>query len=302
MTIDRVLVLGAAADQGLPLIDALLAKGFAPVAGVRRADAMAGTRHASLPVVHADITDEESLVAAMAGVDALAFHLPFEFDRAKAAGYGARIASAAASAGLKKIVFNTSCFVADHDLGLSAHDGRRDIEQAIEASGVPFVIIRPMVFMDNIIRIWSKPSIVNRGVFAYPAKETLKISWISLTDVSAYMAAAMADGQLLADRISVGGPEALTGHEVAERLSVALGKPIVFQSLSPERFAADMSELVSGSRDVSPHSIYDGMAKFYSWYNAQGVSPLVVDPAHVTALLPITLTDVEQWAKAQDWT
>lgn len=88
MTIHRVLVLGAAADQGLPLIDALLAKGFAPVAGVRRADAMAGTRHASLSVVHADIDDEGSLVAAMSGVDALASRLPFEFDRAKTAGCG----------------------------------------------------------------------------------------------------------------------------------------------------------------------------------------------------------------------
>jgi uncharacterized protein YbjT (DUF2867 family) len=301
MTIHRVLVLGAAADQGLPLIDALLARGFAPFAGVRRADAMAGTRHADIPVVHADIMDEASLVAGMAGVDALAMHLPFEFDRPRAAGYGTRIAYAARCAGLRKIVFNTSCFVADHDLGLSAHDGRRDIENAIAASGVPFVIIRPMVFMDNIIRIWSKPSIVHQGVFAYPAAETLKISWISLTDVAAYMALALADDRLVAERISVGGPEALTGHEVAARLTTALARDVRFQSLSPDRFAADMSELVSGSRDVPPHSIYDGMARFYSWYNAQAVSPLVIDPAPVLARLPIVPTGLGEWARAQDW-
>lgn len=301
MTIHRVLVLGAAADQGLPLIDALLVRGFVPVAGVRRAEAMAGTRHADIDTVYADIMDEESLVTAMTGVDALAMHLPFEFDRARAAGFGVRIARAAARTELKKIVFNTSCYVADHDLGLSAHDGRRDIENAIEASGIPFVIIRPMVFMDNIIRVWSKPSIVDRGVFAYPAAETLKISWISLTDVSAYMATALADDGLRAERISVGGPEALTGREVALRLSEALGRPVAFHSLAPATFAANMSELVSGSRDVPPHSIYDGMAKFYSWYNAQGASPLVINPAPVLARLPIAQTDFLTWAKAQDW-
>lgn len=301
MTIHRVLVLGAAADQGLPLIDALLARGFTPVAGVRRADAMVGTRHADIETVHADILDEATLVSAMARVDALAMHLPFEFDRARAAGYGQRIAAAAARAGLKKIVFNTSCYVADHDLGLSAHDGRRDIENAIEASGVPFVVIRPMVFMDNIQRIWCKPSIVKHGVLAYPAAETLRISWISLDDVAAYMAVALADGRLVAERISVGGPEALTGHDVAEQLSMALGRTIRFQSLSPERFAADMSELVTGSRDVVPHSIYDGMAKFYGWYNAQPGSPLVIDPAPVLARLPIVPTDLLCWARSQGW-
>ena len=124
--IKKVLVLGATGDQGLPLLDSLLAAGFAPTAGARRADALKDTRFAHLPVVNADIDDEESLVRAMDGQDALAMHLPFEFNRERAAGFGKRIGGAARRAGLGKIVFNTSCFVADHDLDLSAHDGRRD--------------------------------------------------------------------------------------------------------------------------------------------------------------------------------
>ena len=153
--IRKVLVLGASGDQGFPLLDHLLAEGFEPTAGVRRADALKDTSYAAIPVVHADIEDEQSLFEAFRGQDALAMHLPFEFDRARATGFGRRIGAAAKRAGLGKIVFNTSCFVADHDLNLSAHDGRRDIEQSIHDSGVPYVIVRPVVFIESRVHITS---------------------------------------------------------------------------------------------------------------------------------------------------
>jgi uncharacterized protein YbjT (DUF2867 family) len=300
-SIRKVLVLGASGDQGLPLLQELRDKGFQPTAGVRRPDALRDTPFASLPTRFADIEDEESLVEAFRGHDALAMHLPFEFDRERAAGFGRRIGSAAKRAGLGKIVFNTSCFVAEHDLDLSAHDGRRDIERSIAESGVPYVVIRPVVFMDNMIRIWSKPSIVQQGIWAYPAAETLKISWICLEDVAAYMTCALGRDELTAEAILVGGPEALVGAEVAKRLSAAAGRPIRFQSLSPEDCASKMSLLITGSPDVAPHSIYEGMAMFYRWYNAQPVSPLVVNTAATLKKLPITPTPLSEWAARQCW-
>lgn len=300
--IRKVLVLGATGDQGAPLMTRLIADGFQPTAGVRRADALKDTPFAALPTAFADIDDEESLVRAFDGQDALAMHLPFEFDRERAAAFGRRIASAGRRAGLGKIVFNTSCFVADEDLGLSAHDGRRDIERHIAESGVPYVVVRPVVFMDNMIRIWSKPSIVNNSVFAYPARDELKISWVCLEDVAAYMSCALSRAGLTAEKVLVGGPEALVGAEVAERLSAAAGRPIRFQSLTPDAFAAKMSLLVTGSPDVEPHGIYDRMAEFYRWYNAQPVSPVAVDLAPALARLPITPTPLAAWAQRQDWT
>lgn len=299
--IRKILVLGATGDQGLPLLDRLLAEGFHPTAGVRRPDALKDTRFASIPTAPADIDDEESLVQAFRGQDALAMHLPFEFNRERAAGIGQRIATAARRAGLGKIVFNTSCYVADHDLDLSAHDGRRDIERYIAESGVPYVVVRPVVFMDNIIRIWSKPSIVRNSVFAYPADASLKISWICLEDVAAYMTCALARDDLKADKVLVGGREAMVGAEVAERLSNAAGRTIRFQSLSPDAYASQMSLLVTGSAKVEPHGMYDRMAQFYRWYNAQPVSPLVVDMDAALAKLPITPTPMAEWAKRQDW-
>lgn len=301
MAIEKVCVLGAPADQGLPLVAELLAAGFQVTAGVRRADAMADTPYPDLPTVFADITDAEAMAQAFAGQDAAAFHLPFEFDRAKAAHFGTQIAAGAQRAGLKKIIFNTACYVADHDLDLSAHDGRRDIERALEATGIPCVFIEPTVFMDNQYRMWTRPLIMRHGIFAYPAKPDLRINWVCLEDVAQAMRRALQTDAADGMHVPLGGPEALVGDEVAANLSEAIGKPVRFQSLAPEEFAARMSELVTGSREVQPLSIYDGMAKFYAFYNTQPVSPLLVDPQDARDLLGMQHTSHLDWAKSKDW-
>ena len=300
--IKSVVVLGPSSDQGLPLVTAISKAGLTPIAAVRRADAMSVTPFADIETVHADLMDVETLKQAFAGRDAAAFSLPFTFDYDVAAQFGRNIADAAKAANLKKVVFNTSCFVADRDLGLSAHDGRREIERAIAASGVNYVFVEPVVFMNNISSPWSKPGILRTKMFTYPASETLKISWISLEDVSRIMVAALQSDGADRQHIPVGGPQALTGFEIAETLSSAAGFPIKFDSIHPNEFAANMSEKVTGSRDIPPGSVYEGMAAFYAFYNDQPVSPLIVDPKTITDKLVVKLTSFEDWAGQQDWT
>lgn len=301
MTIEKVCVLGAPADQGQPLVAELLKQGFTVTAGVRRENAMADTPFPDLPTVFADITDADAMEKAFEGQDAAAFHLPFEFDREKAAHFGAQIAEGARRAGLKKIIFNTACYVADHDLDLSAHDGRRDIERSLEETGIPCVFIEPTVFMDNQYRIWTRPAIMRDGIFAYPAKPDLLINWVCLEDVAQAMVKALQTDKADGMHVPIGGPEALVGDQVAANLSEALGREVRFQSLAPQEFAAGMSELVTGSREIQPASIYDGMAKFYSFYNTQEVSPLLVDPQNARDLLGMEHTSHLEWAKSKDW-
>lgn len=299
--IKSVVVLGPSADQGVPLVSALLEAGHTPIAAVRRPDAMKATPFPEIQTVFADLNDQVSLEKAFAGHDALAMHLPFEHNREKAASFGKNIAGAAKAAGLKKIVFNTSCYVADHDLDISAHDGRRDIKQAIVDSGVNHVFIEPVVFMNNMVAPWCKPSIVNHNLFAYPASKTLKISFISLTDVGRLMAAALKTDKVDRTRVRVGGPKAMTGFEVAEILSKVSGKPISFNSLSPNEFAANISELVTGSREIPEGSVYNGMARFYRFYNEQEKSPLEIDTSTFLDKLPVALTSFEDWASGYKW-
>ena len=297
----RILTIGATGDQGHPLLERLQKAGMTPVAALRNPDAFAGTVFADVETVKADLYDEASMIAAAKGTDAIAAHLPFVFDKEQAGILGQNIAAAARANGLKKIVFNTSCFVAEEDIGNPAHDGRREIERHIMESGIPYAIFEPKVFMDNMIRMWSKPSIVKNAIFAYPAAPDLKISWVCLDDVAAFMVEALEREDLPSGRYAIGGPEPLVGDQVAAILSEAAGKEVTFRSLSPDEFASAMSLLVTGSADVVPNSVYDGMASFYRFYNTQPVSPLIADTEAMAASFSVQPTSLQEWAARQDW-
>jgi uncharacterized protein YbjT (DUF2867 family) len=292
-----ILVLGAAGDQGQPLLRALRAAGHPVRAGTRDPAAFPATD--GVQPVLARLDDASTLESAAAGCDAIAMHLPFTFDRAYARAMGAAIAEGARRARVGRIVFHTSCVVIDRELGIDGHDARRDIESALAASGVPFTFLRSTVFMENIIRPWVKPAILAHGVFAYPAGPGLRISFVTLGDVADAMVRGV-EGQL-PERLLLGGPEALTGADVAERLAAAIGRPVRFESLSPDAFASAMSELVTGSPAFEPGGLYDRMAAMYRWYNGTHPSPLIADPAVAEAALGRPATPLAQWARHQDW-
>ncbi len=296
-----VLVYGATGDQGIPLLRALLGAGLKVRAATRDPEHFPKADFPTVDVVGASFEDKASLVAAGRGVDAIAMNLPFSFDRSYCQMMGENITAAAVEAGVRKIVFNTSCVIAPKDNGLQAHDGRRDIEAAMAASGLEWASLRSVVFMENMIRPWVKPSIVKHSIYPYPAKDDLKISFVCLDDVAAYMAAAVLEDRVNAHAFSIGGPETLTGHEAAARLSVALGREIKFHSLHPDEFARSMAKLVDGVDEAPVGGMWDRVAAFYRWYNAEPQSPLAVDLSPALALLPVRPTPLLVWAKQIDW-
>ena len=298
---NKILVYGATGDQGLPLIDELLKNGYKVRAASRNPDDFNAYNPDDVEAVKADLFDIESLRNASKDIDGIAMNLPFVFDKEIAKTWGENITKAGHDVGIKKIVFNTSCYVAPNDNGLAAHDGRRAIEKAMEESGMEYVVIRSMVFMDNLTRFWSKPSITNKNTFAYPCSPELKISWVCLEDVAKFMVASLSSSSMKADKIYVGGPEILLGKEVAERFSRALGREIIFKSLEPQNFAGAMSKLVTGSEVYEDQSIYGGMAAFYSWYNQQNPSPLAVDMNPLYKSLNLKPTYFEDWIKSHNW-
>ena len=298
---NKILVYGATGDQGLPLIDELLKNGYKVRAASRNPDDFNAYNPDDVEAVKADLFDIESLRNASKDIDGIAMNLPFVFDKEIAKTWGENITRSGYEAGIKKIVFNTSCYVAPNDNGLAAHDGRRAIEKAMEESGMEYVVIRSMVFMDNLTRFWSKPSITNNNTFAYPCSPELKISWVCLEDVAKFMVASLSSSSMKADKIYVGGPEILLGKEVAERFSRALGREIIFKSLEPQNFAGAMSKLVTGSEVYEDQSIYGGMAAFYSWYNQQNPSPLAVDMNPLYKSLNLKPTYFEDWIKSHNW-
>lgn len=297
----NILVYGATGDQGIPLIAALLAAGLNVRAASRKPDPLTEASFAAVETVRADFNDPDSLLKASESIDGIAMNLPFIYDVAKIRKIAANILRAAVAQGVKKVIFNTSCVVMDRDLGIGAHDGRRAVEQEIENSGLIYAIIRPTVFMDNLTRSWVKPSIVRNNLLAYPAAERLQVSWICLEDVAKCMVAALLNTSVVKEKFLVGGPQALTGSDLTEILSREAGRKIVFKSISPDIFAGAMRKLVSGSEQTQANRVYDGMAKFYNWYNSQPESPLIANNIAARDALGIALTPFAEWVKRTDW-
>mgnify|MGYP005724496371 FL=1 len=128
----KILVYGASGDQGIPLVNSLLNKGYSVRAVTRNPDEYKPEVDGEVEAVKADLFDINSLLAASEGIDGIAMNIPFVFDKIIAEKWGKNITSAGSQMGVKKIVFNTSCYVAPNDNGLAAHDGRRAIEKCME--------------------------------------------------------------------------------------------------------------------------------------------------------------------------
>ena len=105
----KVVVFGATGDQGRAQVRALATAGHTPLAVSRGGNHAAAFGH-DVQGIRADFGDPESLVRAVAAGDAVFLNLPSTSFQAAAplVAAAATIAKAAAAAGSRAIVFNTS--------------------------------------------------------------------------------------------------------------------------------------------------------------------------------------------------
>lgn len=299
----RVAVFGATGDQGEAQLRALRRTSHEGFAVTRRTLGEAAATFGGAGVLHADYDRPDTLRAVFASVDAAFVNLPSSSFQPseRLLSQVDRLACAAVDAGLSLMVFNTSMVVQDAPLGFAAHDTRLALKQRLCASGVPLVVVKPVIYADNLQRAWARPDIVERGVFTYPHAESLGVQWICLDDVARLMIAALDRPQVVGSEFTVGGPEVLRGPETAERLSRALGKPIRFEALPIAQFAKRMSAVFGASGSLDPRRLENELERIYRWYNDSPAHPFQTDMTNVLKQLPIDMTSIEAWARGQRW-
>ncbi|MEM7569213.1 MAG: NmrA family NAD(P)-binding protein [Pseudomonadota bacterium] len=301
-TIRTVAVFGASGRQGIAQINALLAAGYWPRGLMRDPAKFPGTVPDGLALMAADYKDEASLERAMAGADAVFLTPPSFTEVAQGFDHAVRVASIAAKQGVKRLVLNTSMFVPDEPLGEPIYDGRLALENALEATGVPLTVFRPVLFMDNLLTDWVKPKLNSDNTFVYPHGPHMQANWISLDDVGKFMTAALADESLVGERLVIGGPQTLQPADVAAILSKALSREIQYEHSTPRAFAETINALFADVLDLPREMHIQSIDDFYTYNNQSNLKPMVVDMAPVLARLPVELESLEDWAKRQDWT
>jgi uncharacterized protein YbjT (DUF2867 family) len=213
----KILVVGASGTVGSELSRLLAAQGHE----VRKATSRAPD---AADQVQLDVVTRRGIGEAMTGADA-AFLLapPGHINQDELL---LPLIDAARAQGLRKVVLMSA-------MGANADDHAplRKAERHLEASGLPYNILRPNWFMQNFHTFWLH-GIVTQGRIALPVGAA-KGSFIDSRDIAA-AAAVLLTGDTLANRdFDLTGPEALDHHQVAVILSRASGRPISYQDIPP---------------------------------------------------------------------
>jgi uncharacterized protein YbjT (DUF2867 family) len=205
-----------------------------------------GTSRKPLSIAHgagviADLDTGEGLYAALEGADVAVLTLPQDHRTGAMARIARNVAMAAARAGVGRLALNTAGTVAEEADGPLFAD-MRAARDAVREGGAPFVLLQPTVFMDNLLAPWSLPGIVEHGVLAYPAPETASISWLSHRSLADFVFAAATHPEAAGRDLRIGGPEALVGEALCTQLAKHLGRPIHYQRIPLDGFAAGLDQ------------------------------------------------------------
>jgi uncharacterized protein YbjT (DUF2867 family) len=280
-----VLVCGATGQQGGALARVLLDKGHRVRALVRRPDSPGARELERLGAELAEGNFEEpsTIEDAAKGMDAIfVVATPFEAGMEAETRHGIAAVDAAKAAGVEHLVYS-SVANADEDTGIPHFDSKRKVEEHIEGLGIPYTIVAPVYFMENLLSPWTLPELKEgRLPMALPSSRPLQ--QIALSDIAAFTALVLENRDRFGGRRVDIASDELAGEKAAEILTRVTGREIHYVELSLEQVRQAMGE--------------DG-ARMFEWFDQVGYS------ADIEALRQenggIGWHTFENWAKEQDW-
>ena len=259
----KILVTGATANVGRMVVDELLAAGATDVRALT-ADPARAQLPPGVEVARGFLGRIGTLPAALAGVEKM-FLAPHPATAVEAC-------RLAAEAGVRHIV----------DMAGEKGGHWQMIEDAVEASGVPFTHLEPGEFMLN-ATLWSDQIRAGDVVRdAYPAAANAPVAQ---EDIAAVAARVLLAGDHPGASYGLTGPESLTRPEKVAAIGRALGRELTYVEVAGTE-AAELFESLMGSAGA--------------WY-LDGLAQLVGSPqpaaSTVADLLGRPAMSYEEWAR-----
>ena len=225
-----ILITGATGTTGREVVEELRRAGATGVRALVRDPARAPfISEAGFETVGGDFERPETLRAALEGVERALLLTPpspqtFEHNRV--------FVEAAADAGVRHVI-KLSAFGADAGAGEGFGRWHGQAEELLKSSGVAWTMLRPNFFMQNLLG--QAGQIAATGRIFQPLGDA-RASFIDTRDIAAVAARALTEGGHEGQTYTLTGPEALSYHDVAARLSAAAGRDIAYVPVTPEQF------------------------------------------------------------------
>ena len=189
-----------------------------------------------------------------------------------------RLVDLAKAAGVQRIVRLSAAGVENSDAPL------RKNELYIEASGIPYTILRPTWFMQN-YSTGSAASIQN-GVIAEPSGDG-KTSFIDTRDIAEVAIAALTQDGHRGKAYHLTGGEALNRYQVAELISQAVGFPVKYTPVTDDEHRAAMQNYIPADYLEFLIMLYGGIREGWTEVVSQDVNQVLGRP-------PITFAQFAQ--------
>lgn len=254
-----ILVTGAGGKTGRAVLDALAGQDEPVRAWVRRPQHAQGL--ACSDWIAGDMRDAPLWDAACKGVRAV-YHICPNLHPDEGAICQLAL-DAADRAGLQHFVYHS---VLHPQTSTMPHHWRKlQCEETIFASDLPFTILQPCAYMQNVLAYWT--SISGQAIYPVPYALDARLSLVDLQDVATVAAKVLTEAGHAGAIYELAGPQPLSQTEIAAALAEALGQPVAAQRVDWADWQADARQQGMGEEAIETLL---AMFRYYDRYGLVG--------------------------------
>lgn len=257
-----ILVTGASGKTGKAVIAALSAKREQVRAFVHHPDqARAVVEQGAAQAVVGDLHDESALKAAMEGVRAVYHICPNVSPDEVVIGQAA--INAALATKLEHFAYHS--VLHPQAEAMSHHWNKLRVEELLFKSGLPFTIVQPTAYMQNILASWK--FITEQGIYAIPYPAETRLSLVDLEDVAAAVANILTEVGHTRAIYELVGTHGLQQTDVAQTFASCLNRQVQVEVIALDTWKQQAE--ASGQRAYQVETLLK-MFRYYEQYGMCG--------------------------------
>ena len=256
-----ILVTGANGQTGRAIVKALLLKGKNVRAFVySEKDREAIKEVGEMEIAIGDMMDQEAVNEAFIGVKAV-YHIcsalnPNEVE------IGQIAIEAAKAAGVEQFVFHSVLHSVLQEM--PHHQKKLKVEELLVDSGLPYTIIQPAVFMQNIYESWDV--LKDQGIFRqkFFTNEDTRMCLLDLADLADAMTVILGNQDYIGATYELCGPDNLSLRDMVRTMEECFGKTITVDTTEDEQLSAMLRNFGADEYRVTT------LLKMFHHYNEHG--------------------------------